>query len=83
MKNIYGCTEEELEQYFIDKNEKKFKAIQVFEWLYQKKINTFDDMTNLKKDLIESMKLDFSAESLEIVEKQSDKDVVKYLFKPF
>ena len=38
MKNIYDLTIEELEQYFISINEKKFKAIQLYTWLYNKKI---------------------------------------------
>ena len=38
MKNIYGLTMEDLEQYFISKDGKKFKATQVFEWLYKKRV---------------------------------------------
>ncbi len=80
MKNIYDCTKEELENYFISKNEKKFKATQVYEWLYQKKINSFDDMSNIKKDIIEELKKDFAISSLKIITKQIGKDVCKYLF---
>ena len=39
MKNIYNYTIKELEDYFVSKGEKKFKAIQVFEWLYKKRVN--------------------------------------------
>ena len=42
MRNIYGMTLDELEEYFLSIGEKKFKAIQIFEWLYQKKINNFE-----------------------------------------
>ena len=38
MENIYNKTIEQLEEYFLSIGEKKFKAIQVFEWLYQKRI---------------------------------------------
>ena len=34
MENIYGYTMDMLEEYFTSIGEKKFKAIQVFEWLY-------------------------------------------------
>ena len=44
MKNIYDCTKKELENYFELEGEKKFKATQVYEWLYEKRINSFDDM---------------------------------------
>ena len=83
MKNIYGLTKTELENYFIEKNEKKFKATQVFEWLYQKKINNFDEMSNIKKDVIENLKNDFTISNLKIITKQVDVDVCKYLFELF
>ena len=37
MKNIYDMTLEKLENYFIENGEKKFKATQIFEWLYKKR----------------------------------------------
>ena len=37
--NIYGMSREKLENYFLSINEKKFKAIQIYEWLYDKKVN--------------------------------------------
>ena len=39
MKNIYNYTLEKLEDYFISINEKKFKATQIFEWIYKKRNN--------------------------------------------
>ena len=81
MENIYNYPLKKLEQYFINKDLKKFKATQVFEWLYQKRVTSFDDMSNLKKELIEELKQDFSMNRLEVVAKKEDKDVKKYLFK--
>lgn len=80
MQNIYNYTIKELENYFLEMGEKKFKAIQVYEWLYQKKVNNFDDMTNIKKDVLERLKKDFTMSHLKMVDKQEDVDVVKYLF---
>ena len=79
--NIYNYTIKQLEDYFISKGEKKFKATQVFEWLYQKRVKSFDEMTNIKKDVINYLKEDFKINSLEILTKQEDVDVIKYLFK--
>ena len=79
--NIYGITFNELEKYFIDRNDKKFKATQVFDWVYRKRINNFDDMRNVSKETINTMKKDFYFDKLEIIQKQEDIDVVKYLFK--
>ena len=81
MENIYGITFEELEKYFVDKNDKKFKATQVFDWVYKKRINSFDEMRNVSKDTINTMKKDFYFEKLELIAKREDKDVIKYLFK--
>ena len=38
MKNIYGITYNELENYFININDKKYRATQLYEFLYKKKI---------------------------------------------
>ena len=53
MKNIYDYTLEELQAYFVEKNEKPFRATQVFEWLYKKRISNFDEMSNIKKEMID------------------------------
>ncbi len=79
--NIYNLTFEQLEEYFINKGEKKFKATQVFEWLYKKRVKSFDEMTNIKKEVISYLKKDFNINNLEIIAKQEDVDVVKFLFK--
>lgn len=80
MTSIFNVTKEELESYFIDKGEKKFKATQVFEWIYRKEVYNFDEMSNLKKDTIEMLKNDFYFDELKLVTKQEDELVKKYLF---
>ena len=80
MKNIYDYRLEDLKEYFKSINEKEFKAIQVYEWLYKKRVKTFDEMTNVKKEVIERLKQDFSIKPLEVLRKQIDTDVCKYLF---
>lgn len=80
MTSIFDITKEELESYFIDKGEKKFKATQVFEWIYRKEVYNFDEMSNLKKETIEMLKNDFYFDELKLVTKQEDELVKKYLF---
>ena len=58
--NIYDLTFEELEKYFLDIGEKKFRASQVFEWLYKKRVTSFLEMTNLSKDLIDRLSTSFT-----------------------
>ena len=81
MKNIYSITFLELTKYFLSINEKKYKAIQLYDWLYGKRIKSFDSITNMKKEVIEKLKKDFYFDKIEIVTKQSDVDVKKYLLK--
>lgn len=80
MNNIYDYRLEDLKEYFKNINEKEFKATQVYEWLYKKRVKSFDEMTNIKKEVIEKLKQDFSIEPLKILKKQIDTDVCKYLF---
>ena len=47
MRNIYGIKRQDLEEYFLSKDLKKYKALQVFEWLYEKKVRSFSEMTNI------------------------------------
>lgn len=80
MKNVYGMSIKNLEDYFLNIGQKKFKAIQVYEWLYDKRVDSFDDMTNIKKDVINSLKNDFTMDKLKLLTKKKGKDVCKYLF---
>ena len=47
MKNIKDYNLEQLEQELIKIGEKKFRAEQIFKWIYQEKVKTFDEMTNI------------------------------------
>lgn len=80
MNSIYDYTKEELESYFKEIGESKFRADQVFDWLYIKRIKSFDEMTNLKKDLIKYLKENLNTNRLKLVTCQKDVDVRKYLF---
>lgn len=79
--NIYDYRLSELKEFLKQNNEKEFKAIQIYEWLYKKRIKTFDEMTNIKKETKELLNKNFKIEKLEIITKQTSTDVSKYLFK--
>ena len=79
--NIYDLTLNELENYFLENGEKKYRASQVFSWLYEKRVTSFDEMSNLSKDLITRLKEDFSFYIPEVVSEEHDIDVSKFLFK--
>lgn len=81
MENIYNYSLEQLTNYFASINQKPFRAKQVFSWLYQKEAGSFDEMSNLSKELREQLKEHFTFDILKIVEKQESKDgTIKYLF---
>lgn len=80
MKNIYQMTKEQLEQFFIDHGYKAFKAKQVYDWLYKKRVQNFDEMHNLSKEVIKLLKENFVMDKLEILQEKSDVDVSKFLF---
>lgn len=53
--SIYGLTRQELIEWAEENGEKKFRATQIWEWLYRKRVQSFEEMTNLSKDLIETL----------------------------
>lgn len=80
MKSIYGMSLKDLEEYFLSHDDKKFRATQIYDWLYRKNVTSFDDMTNLKKEVIELLKNDFYLRTLELKKVERDTLVNKYLF---
>ncbi len=81
-KIIKGLTLRELEQWVAGIGEKPFRARQIYQWLYQKGVQSIDDMLNLSKGLREKLKISASLSVLSIHEKiRSNIDQsVKYLF---
>lgn len=81
IKNIKNYTLDELKEEFKNLEEKSYRAEQVYEWIYKKKVNSFDDMTNLSIDLRDKLKNNFSFGTFNIVRKLESVDgTKKYLF---
>ena len=79
--SIYDYTKKELEEYFVSIGDKKFRAVQIMEWLYRFRVNSFDEMTNLSKLGLQTLKDNFVIEPLKLEGKFISKDgTVKYLF---
>ena len=81
MKSIYDLTIDEIEEFLLNNNEKKYRASQIMDWLYVKRIGAFSEMSNLSKDLIKLLEENFVFNKIEIIKKQEDSDVSKFLFK--
>ncbi|UJW57810.1 23S rRNA (adenine(2503)-C(2))-methyltransferase RlmN [Bacillus sp. A116_S68] len=80
--SIYGLTFDQLKEWFTEKGEKPFRASQVWDWLYIKRVTSFNEMTNLKKDCIQLLENHFVIQSLQLHSKQVSSDgTEKFLFK--
>src|SRR5574344_1264526 len=80
MKNLFNFTINELEDYFLNMGEKKFKATQIFEWLYIHKVYNIDEFSNIKKEVRDKLKEHFTTDFIKIVAKEEEDLVKKYLF---
>ncbi|UXV31295.1 23S rRNA (adenine(2503)-C(2))-methyltransferase RlmN [Mammaliicoccus sciuri] len=79
--SIYSLQLVELEDWLIDQSEPKFRAKQIFDWLYVKRVDAFSEMTNLSKELREKLVQSFEITTLEVAVKQESKDgTIKFLF---
>ncbi|MEK4253109.1 23S rRNA (adenine(2503)-C(2))-methyltransferase RlmN [Ureibacillus sp. FSL K6-2830] len=80
-ESIYSLTLDELKQWLNENGEKPFRATQIYEWLYHKRVKTFDEMTNLSKQLRDKLKENFAFTTLSTIVKQESKDgTIKFLF---
>lgn len=78
LKDIRKLTIEELSLAFGEIGVERYRAKQVYEWLWQKSAKTFDEMTNLSKDFRETLKQNFTLSSvIETVAQRSKDGTVK------
>lgn len=79
-KNIKDFTIEELEEYVSQNNMPKFRAAQIFQWVY-KDVASFEEMTNLPKDVISMLNRDFyiGRASVEAMQHSREDNTRKYL----
>ena len=81
MKNIKNYNLEDLKEELISIGEKKYRAEQIFKWIYIDKVKSFDEMTNLPLELREKLKQNYTMCNFEILKKQESADgTKKYLF---
>jgi len=81
MQNIRSLTINELEDFILANNEKKFRAKQIFEWIWKKNVNTFSEITSISKELRSLLELNFTLKSVVISSIQKSKDkTIKFAF---
>ncbi|MGF2615858.1 23S rRNA (adenine(2503)-C(2))-methyltransferase RlmN [Rossellomorea vietnamensis] len=80
--SIYGLTIDQLTSWVVEKGEKKFRASQIWDWLYKKRVTSFSDMKNIGGQLIALLEENFHLGTLQQEIKQESKDgTIKFLFK--
>ena len=82
MKDIYDLTKSELEKRLTDMGEKSYRAKQIFSWLHERGAVSFEDMTDISKELRRRLKEEFALGSLSVNTVQVSKldGTRKYLF---
>ncbi|SEN67737.1 23S rRNA (adenine2503-C2)-methyltransferase [Amphibacillus marinus] len=81
-QSIYGLTKAQLTAWLTAQGIKEFRAKQIWDWLYIKRVKQFAEMTNLNKETRELLAQHFTLGSLTEEIKQESKDgTIKFLFK--
>ncbi len=82
MVDIKSLTKEELEEEFLKKELKRFRAGQVYDWMHVKLVRSFDEMTNISKDLRERLASEYEFTSLRVERAQESAldGTIKFLF---
>ena len=80
--SIFGLTLEQLTNWLLDNGQKKYRAEQIWDWLYIKRITDFSQMVNVSKECIQLLEENFVLYTLEESVKQESADgTIKFLFK--
>ena len=74
MKDIRTLSLGQLKDYFESVGEKPFRAKQVYDWLWSKNLHSFEEMTNLSKNLREHLSQDFVINPVSVDQLQKSKD---------
>ncbi|MGC4375590.1 23S rRNA (adenine(2503)-C(2))-methyltransferase RlmN [Fictibacillus sp. Mic-4] len=79
--SIFSLELSDLQNWLEDIHEPKFRAAQIFDWLYTKRVTSYDEMTNLPKGLREKLQDVFYIEPMkEVVRQESSDGTIKFLF---
>lgn len=81
-RSIYDVTQEQLAEWLVENGEKRFRAKQVWDWLYKKRVNAFSEMKNVNKSAIQLLEGHFNIHTMEEQIRQESTDgTIKFLFR--
>lgn len=79
--SIYSITFEELTAWLKERGEPAFRAKQIYDWLYIKRVDSFEKMSNLSKELRQGLANEYTLTTLTTITEQISKDgTIKFLF---
>lgn len=82
LKSIYNYKIEDLENILTKNNLPKYRAKQVFDFLYNKRVSSFSEMKNIGSDMLGFLESNFSLDQFEVIKKETSSDsTTKFLFK--
>src|SRR5690625_3352352 len=80
--SIYSLTFDQLVEWVLDNKQKKFRAKQIWNWLYKQRVTSFDDMLNVNKECLQLLSENYTMKSMDEEIRQESKDgTIKFLFK--
>lgn|SRR5690625_2639365 len=81
-KSIYSFTFEQLSEWIVEHGERKFRAEQIWDWVYRKRVTRFSDMKNVNKECIALLEEHLTFGSMtEEMRQESVDGTIKFLFK--
>lgn len=79
--SIYSLELHQIKEWLLQNGEKAFRAEQVYDWLYKKRVSSFEDMSNLSKSLRDKLESQFTFTTLKTLIQQTSNDgTMKFLF---
>ncbi|MCJ7841191.1 23S rRNA (adenine(2503)-C(2))-methyltransferase RlmN [Lederbergia sp. NSJ-179] len=80
-QSIYGLTSDQLTEWLLERGQKKYRAEQIWDWLYRKRVTNFSDMKNINQECLQLLEEHFTIQTLKQAVKQESADgTIKFLF---
>lgn len=73
-KDIRAFTKEQLREFFVKQGDNAFRGNQVYEWLWQKSVYNFEDMTNVSKETRKMLEDNFVINHIQVDNMQRSSD---------
>ncbi|CCG54260.1 Ribosomal RNA large subunit methyltransferase N [Flavobacterium indicum GPTSA100-9 = DSM 17447] len=73
-RDIRALTKEQLRDFFVSNGDKAFRGNQVYEWLWQKRAHSFEDMTNVSKETRAMLEANFVINHIKVDTMQRSED---------